>query len=78
MRIAKLEMKVVLVLLLVGYDYELVDASGQYPKSLPQPDRNDIQQVFYFYFVLREYSHFHDKARPLGEPCYLKFKRVIE
>lgn len=45
MKIAKLEMKMVLVLLLVGYDYELVDSKGVYPKSLPEPDRNDTHQV---------------------------------
>ncbi|KAF8156012.1 cytochrome P450 [Crassisporium funariophilum] len=61
MKIAKLEMKLVLAMLLLGYDYELVNGAGQYPKSLPEQDRNDIQQ-----------------ARPLGDPCYLKFKRTAE
>ena len=30
---------------LVGYEYELVDSSGNFPKELPLQDRNDIQQV---------------------------------
>ncbi|KAH9478207.1 Cytochrome P450 monooxygenase [Psilocybe cubensis] len=61
MKIAKLEIKLILALILLGYEYELVDGSGKYPKQLPTPDRNDIQQ-----------------ARPLGEPCYMKFKKVAE
>jgi len=60
-KMAKLQMKLVLALMLLGYEYELVDGSEKYPASFPQPDRNDIQQ-----------------ARPLGDPCYLKFKRVVE
>jgi sterol 14-demethylase len=61
MKIAKLEIKLVLAFVLLGFEYELVDGSGKYPKALPVPDRNDLQQ-----------------ARPLGDPCYLKFKRVME
>ena len=45
MRMAKLEMKVILAMFLVGYEYELVDSSGNFPKELPLQDRNDIQQV---------------------------------
>lgn len=61
MRIAKLEMKLILAMFLVGYEYELVDSRGNFPKELPLQDRNDIQQ-----------------SRPLGDPCYLKFKRVTD
>jgi len=59
MKIAKLEIKLILAMLLIGYDYTLVDKDDKYPMALPKPDRNDIQQ-----------------ARPLGEPVYMKFKRV--
>lgn len=45
MRAAKLEIKVAIALFLSKFDYELVDASGKLLKSLPQPDRNDIQNV---------------------------------
>jgi len=45
MKIAKLEIKLILTMLLVGYEYTLVDGSGNYPKIIPEPDRNDIQQV---------------------------------
>ena len=44
-KMAKLQMKLVLALMLLGYEYELVGSSGKYPASFPQPDRNDIQQV---------------------------------
>jgi len=60
-RIAKLEMKVVLAMILLGYEYELVDGNGNYPKTVPDQNRNDLHQ-----------------ARPMGEPCYLKYKRVVE
>jgi hypothetical protein len=45
MKVAKLEIKMILALLLFQYKYTLVDASGKLPKQLPQPDRNDIHQV---------------------------------
>ena len=45
MKIAKLEIKLVLAMMLLGYEYELVDGNGNYPKELPSQDRNDITQV---------------------------------
>ena len=45
MRIAKLEIKVVLAMILLGYEYELVDGNGDYPKAVPEQNRNDIHQV---------------------------------
>jgi len=50
-----------LAMILLGYEYELVDGNGNYPKVLPSQDRNDLM-----------------KSRPIGEPCYLKFKRIVE
>jgi sterol 14-demethylase len=61
MRIAKLEMKLILAMVLLGCEYELVDGNGNYPKALPVQDRNDLM-----------------RSRPMGEPCYLKFKRIVE
>ncbi|KDQ54410.1 hypothetical protein JAAARDRAFT_135628 [Jaapia argillacea MUCL 33604] len=61
MRVAKLEIKMIVAMFLVGYEYELVDGQGKFPNPFPKPDRNDIQQ-----------------ARPVGDPCYLEFKRVVE
>jgi sterol 14-demethylase len=45
MKIAKLELKLVLALMLLSYNYELVDDSGKYPDILPEPDRNDPSEV---------------------------------
>ena len=45
MKIAKLEIKLILALMLLGYDYELVNKSGKYPDALPERDLNDISMV---------------------------------
>ncbi|KAF9530197.1 cytochrome P450 [Crepidotus variabilis] len=45
MKIAKLEIKLILSMLLLGYDYSLVDGKGQPTDVIPTPDRNDIQQA---------------------------------
>jgi cytochrome P450 len=45
MRIAKLEIKLILVLIFAGYEWEIVDKEGKPPKHLPRPDKNDLQQV---------------------------------
>ena len=52
MKVAKLEIKMILVLMLVRYEYTLVDSAGKPPKQLPKPNRNDIHQVRLF-FCLR-------------------------
>ena len=45
MRVAKLEMKLVSAMFLMGYKFDLVDENGKFPKPLPVPDRNDIHRV---------------------------------
>lgn len=45
MRFAKLEMKLILTVFLMRYDYKLVDKYGKFPDSLPVPNRNDTHQV---------------------------------
>ena len=45
MKIAKLEIKLILAMMLLGYEYELVDGNGNYPKEVPSQDRNDTVQV---------------------------------
>jgi Cytochrome P450 len=45
MKIAKLEIKLILAMMLLGYEYELVDGNGNYPKAIPDQDRNDLLQV---------------------------------
>ena len=31
--------------MLLAYDYQLVDGNGNYPKAIPDQDRNDLLQV---------------------------------
>ncbi|KAF8908501.1 cytochrome P450 [Gymnopilus junonius] len=45
MRMAKLEIKLLLALVLLGYEYGVVDGSGSFPKDLPLPDKNDNNQA---------------------------------
>lgn len=61
MKVAKLEIKIIVALFLAGYEYDIVNENGNFPDSLPRPDYNDIQQ-----------------ARPLGEHCFIQFRRVLE
>lgn len=44
-RAAKLKMKLILVLFLANYEFDLVDKDGKFPNPLPVPNRNDIHQV---------------------------------
>lgn len=48
MKVAKLEIKVIMALFLAGYEYKLVDRAGNAPTSIPTPNYNDIQQVSTF------------------------------
>lgn len=50
MRVAKLEIKIVIALFLAGYEYDIVDEEGRFPKHLPKPNYNDIHQVCPFTF----------------------------
>jgi sterol 14-demethylase len=45
MRVAKLEIKIVVALFVAGYEYDLVDSTGSFPESPPIPDYNNIIQV---------------------------------
>lgn len=45
MKTAKLEIKVIVALFVAGYELDIVDAYGNFPKSLPRPNHNDIHQV---------------------------------
>jgi sterol 14-demethylase len=45
MKVAKLEIKMIVALVLSRYEYELVNVSGGPSKQLPKPNRNDIHQV---------------------------------
>ena len=45
MKTAKLEIKLVLTMLLAGYEFDPVDENGKFPDPLPVPDRNNIHRV---------------------------------
>ena len=45
MKMAKLEMKLLMAMFVMRYEFELVDKLGRFPNPLPVPDRNDIHQV---------------------------------
>jgi sterol 14-demethylase len=47
MKIAKLEIKLILALMLLNYNYDLVNESGKYPDIFPEPDPNDLTKVNY-------------------------------
>src|ERR1700676_104123 len=47
-KIAKLEIKMILALFLSRYEYKLVNASGKPQTQIPSPNRNDIHRVSYF------------------------------
>ena len=43
MKVAKLEMKSILVLCLTKFKFDLVDIDGKFPDPLPVPNRNDLR-----------------------------------
>jgi sterol 14-demethylase len=45
MKVAKLEMKMILAVFLARYDYELVDGDGKRVSQMPVPNRNNLHQV---------------------------------
>ena len=45
MKVAKLEMKLIMAMFLMRYEFELVDKLGRFPNTLPVPNRNDAHQV---------------------------------
>lgn len=45
MKVAKLELKLVLAFMILGYDYSVVDKMGTPVSALPQPDLNDTEHV---------------------------------
>ena len=45
MKLAKLEMKLIMTLFLTRYEFDLVDGDGKFPDPLPAPDRNDLHKA---------------------------------
>ena len=82
MKFAKLEIKILISLIVAGYEYDVVDSEGNFPDQLPKPDYNDIHQVRLTHFphtrtLVAEHSC-DAQTRPLGDPCYIQFRRVVE
>ena len=82
MKLAKLEIKVVIALFVAGYEYDVVNLEGKFPEQLPKPDYNDIHQVrspkvqpFQRVCILNLGIR---QARPVGDPCYFQFKRIVD
>jgi hypothetical protein len=45
MKLAKLEIKMIVALFVIGYEYNVCDSKGGSPEKLPVPDYNDIHMV---------------------------------
>lgn len=45
MKVAKLELKIIVALFITGYEFDLVDGSGKAPNPFPRVNYNDIHQV---------------------------------
>lgn len=52
MKIAKLEIKIILAMFLLGYQYDVVDETGVKTDYVPKPDFNDIRKVSNIYTQL--------------------------
>ncbi|KAJ7141246.1 cytochrome P450 [Mycena epipterygia] len=62
MRTAKLEVKLIMAMFFSTFEFEVIDGSGNIPKTIPRVDLND----------------FHGPRPLRGNPCYIKFKRLCE
>ena len=45
MKVAKVELKLILAMFLTKYEFDLVDKNGNFPDPLPVPNRNDMHRV---------------------------------
>ncbi|KAJ7097707.1 cytochrome P450 [Mycena epipterygia] len=73
MRIAKLEVKLIMALFFLTFEFEVVDSTGEFPKSLTRSNFNEFKKVRK---AFSSGQHRHDICSPVGDdPCYIKFKR---
>jgi cytochrome P450 len=49
MKVAKLEIKMIVAFFVVGYEYDVVDSKSRIVERLPVPDYNDLQHVSIFF-----------------------------
>jgi hypothetical protein len=78
MRIAKLEIKIMVALFLSAYDFDIVDAQGEPAKYLPSPNHNDSRVRDMTTIDLHCFDVCGWQVRPLGDPCYIKFRRMVD
>ena len=64
MKLAKLELKLIMTLFLMRYEFDLVDKDGKFPDPLPAPDRNDLHKVRVELWI-RNMSAHYSCPRPL-------------
>ena len=74
MRFAKLEVKVIITLFLMQYDYELVDKAGKAVTKLPEPDRTNLYVDNYIYpyrtfFLTRKRMRTRYQTPPVERVC---------
>lgn len=48
MKVAKLEIKIIVAMFVAGYEFDIVDSQGKFPKAVPNPNFNDIHQACRF------------------------------
>ena len=51
MKVAKLEIKIIVAFMLVGFEFDVVGKFGKRPAEPPKPDRNDIHQVSMIIYI---------------------------
>ncbi|KAJ7664309.1 cytochrome P450 [Mycena rosella] len=51
----------IMALFFLTFEFEVVDSSGEFPKSLPRADFNEFKRT----------------GPPQDNPCYIKFKRIV-
>jgi hypothetical protein len=67
MKIAKLQIKMIVALFVVGYDYDVVDSKGRLSERLQVQDYNDPWRVGVF-FIMSDFW-----KRRIDFVCFLSF-----
>ena len=49
MKVAKLEIKMIVAMFVMGYEYDVVDSDGRISERMPVPNYNEQQQVCFLY-----------------------------
>jgi len=83
MKVAKLEIKLIVAFFLTRYEFDLVDKDGKFPDPLPVPNRNDNHQVrvelgISLWILITFLLPPSVQARPLGATYYFNFEKVVQ